>query len=908
MAEGLEKSLSEVLLPASSPSSSLVSRPLIGPLCAGGGGVARKAGSPRTSPLRLRVFFLAFLCGALCLASQDAPGESPSPGGVLESKASAASSSFQGEVGPSAAPASRHDAAGGGALRDSRGEGLFSSSEAAFALQETASPPLGEEAKSGRASSASGLPSDRRRAGAAAEVRLGEPDTSSVCQAPSQGLARDAAANSKAAETVCATRQVLSYSETEAAGGDGGGDSLAERRPRRALAFLEKFFGLRVSKKEQILSGHTAAAPGLASAESAHLAAFSEGMKFGRQRRLWRNRFPPRASIHRPSTRLSSPLAASSRNNPARNHSTCTRGTPLSLSATSSLPSSPEPETAASSRWSLRSEECLENKLKRPQEETSNSAPPSPAAGDAAAVYVLLDEFVRPWLEAVEDALILCLGKDRPRGESPAAASRGELPETTRVSTSPCVCQAVFESKKLLPDWRLRRRLEVWGLLSSEFSATSLSLPGSCWPSHGGVFEDSRRRALRAVFGDTCLRETPLQECSCGGELLGQSGESAVEDSQWALAKPGVLSEKSDAASFFANALQRLRRLVQRGPLSNEEKREAVALQGAQATSCSHLAFPPNCLLEGESYAAWQEPCVLCAAARCLREELRRIDAALSLRAEVLVQTPLVSGQSSSAPRLAASPEGPLASSPPPLKTQQRLRRARSTRSASRRRWLSVLLQPSASPTTWPVSERRERQVESGQTPAEAAVARGRSEEGLRGNCLRDPWPFSPATLVGERQTCFASSPEAKSVLASKPILPLGPSDEPAPEDAFPREQLPSETNAAPSAPPAAGVGGSFEEPLLYGRPFLRGGELSPSFRRLRFDFASLDAGARIVASTPEMQHVKALQVRRIRGKNPLLERHDPRRRQRTKSREQRAEGEARMGGSHRFVDFCAAR
>ncbi|KAL8448294.1 hypothetical protein Emed_003824 [Eimeria media] len=58
----------------------------------------------------------------------------------------------------------------------------------------------------------------------------------------------------------------------------------------------------------------------------------------------------------------------------------------------------------------------------------------------------------------------------------------------------------------------------------------------------------------------------------------------------------------------------------------------------------------------------------------------------------------------------------------------------------------------------------------------------------------------------------------------------------------------------------ASAVGGYPGAPQLYGREFVRGTQLTSSFLRLHFNFASLDAGARIVASSPGMQHVKAVQ------------------------------------------------
>ncbi|KAL8442141.1 hypothetical protein Emag_006623 [Eimeria magna] len=58
----------------------------------------------------------------------------------------------------------------------------------------------------------------------------------------------------------------------------------------------------------------------------------------------------------------------------------------------------------------------------------------------------------------------------------------------------------------------------------------------------------------------------------------------------------------------------------------------------------------------------------------------------------------------------------------------------------------------------------------------------------------------------------------------------------------------------------ASAIGGYPGAPQLYGREFVRGTQLTSSFLRLHFNFASLDAGARIVASSPGMQHVKAVQ------------------------------------------------
>ncbi|KAL8438766.1 hypothetical protein Efla_003058 [Eimeria flavescens] len=58
----------------------------------------------------------------------------------------------------------------------------------------------------------------------------------------------------------------------------------------------------------------------------------------------------------------------------------------------------------------------------------------------------------------------------------------------------------------------------------------------------------------------------------------------------------------------------------------------------------------------------------------------------------------------------------------------------------------------------------------------------------------------------------------------------------------------------------ASAVGGLPGAPQLYGRGFVRGTQLTGSFLRLHFNFASLDAGARIVASSSGMQHVKAVQ------------------------------------------------
>ncbi|CDJ32196.1 uncharacterized protein EMH_0043020 [Eimeria mitis] len=61
-----------------------------------------------------------------------------------------------------------------------------------------------------------------------------------------------------------------------------------------------------------------------------------------------------------------------------------------------------------------------------------------------------------------------------------------------------------------------------------------------------------------------------------------------------------------------------------------------------------------------------------------------------------------------------------------------------------------------------------------------------------------------------------------------------------------------------PSATSA--VGGVPGAPQLYGRGFVQGEQLPASFLRLHFNFASLDAGARIIASSPGMQHIKAVQ------------------------------------------------
>ena len=94
--------------------------------------------------------------------------------------------------------------------------------------------------------------------------------------------------------------------------------------------------------------------------------------------------------------------------------------------------------------------------------------------------------------------------------------------------------------------------------------------------------------------------------------------------------------------------------------------------------------------------------------------------------------------------------------------------------------------------------------------------------------------------------------------------------------------------NAAKSAAPAAAAAGKFhansQDPLaksvvggilgapqLYGRGFVQGKQLPASFLRLHFNFASLDAGARVIASSPGMQHIKAVQVRPHRGNMSLI-------------------------------------
>ncbi|CDJ51553.1 hypothetical protein, conserved [Eimeria brunetti] len=63
-----------------------------------------------------------------------------------------------------------------------------------------------------------------------------------------------------------------------------------------------------------------------------------------------------------------------------------------------------------------------------------------------------------------------------------------------------------------------------------------------------------------------------------------------------------------------------------------------------------------------------------------------------------------------------------------------------------------------------------------------------------------------------------------------------------------------------PSAKSALAVGGVFGAPQLYGRGFVQGEQLPASFLRLHFNFASLDAGARVIASSSGMQHIKAVQ------------------------------------------------
>lgn len=65
----------------------------------------------------------------------------------------------------------------------------------------------------------------------------------------------------------------------------------------------------------------------------------------------------------------------------------------------------------------------------------------------------------------------------------------------------------------------------------------------------------------------------------------------------------------------------------------------------------------------------------------------------------------------------------------------------------------------------------------------------------------------------------------------------------------------------------SSAVGGVPGTPRLYGRGFVQGGQLPASFLRLHFNFASLDAGARIIASSGGMQHIKAVQVRLLREK-----------------------------------------
>ncbi|CDI85367.1 hypothetical protein, conserved [Eimeria praecox] len=55
-------------------------------------------------------------------------------------------------------------------------------------------------------------------------------------------------------------------------------------------------------------------------------------------------------------------------------------------------------------------------------------------------------------------------------------------------------------------------------------------------------------------------------------------------------------------------------------------------------------------------------------------------------------------------------------------------------------------------------------------------------------------------------------------------------------------------------------VGGVPGAPQLYGRGFVQGEQLPASFLRLHFNFASVDAGARIIASSPGVQHIKAVQ------------------------------------------------
>ncbi|XP_026193874.1 uncharacterized protein LOC34621874 [Cyclospora cayetanensis] len=58
----------------------------------------------------------------------------------------------------------------------------------------------------------------------------------------------------------------------------------------------------------------------------------------------------------------------------------------------------------------------------------------------------------------------------------------------------------------------------------------------------------------------------------------------------------------------------------------------------------------------------------------------------------------------------------------------------------------------------------------------------------------------------------------------------------------------------------SSAVGGSPGNPRLHGRGFVRGEELPAAFLRLHFNFASLDAGARIIASSSGTQHIKAVQ------------------------------------------------
>ncbi|PFH36887.1 Sad1/UNC family protein [Besnoitia besnoiti] len=95
---------------------------------------------------------------------------------------------------------------------------------------------------------------------------------------------------------------------------------------------------------------------------------------------------------------------------------------------------------------------------------------------------------------------------------------------------------------------------------------------------------------------------------------------------------------------------------------------------------------------------------------------------------------------------------------------------------------------------------------------------------------------------VGDSQSLDAASEAAggSGGLPASPSTPAGP-----------------ERAAAPSRRPAPAKP---QEPFLNGRPFLRGRPYEAEAQKLKFDFASLDAGARVVASSRGVANIKAVQ------------------------------------------------